>query len=79
MCANWGITRARDETGGPHRDPAAMMPGRKTTRAQSRERYIAAERGRNQQARNARKEVMQAHYFNRLIGAPEPNEEPPPF
>jgi hypothetical protein len=56
-----------------------MMPRRKTTRAQNHERYIGAERDRNQQARNARKDAMQAHYFSRPIGTRDANEEPPPF
>ena len=55
-------------------DRAVLMPRRKTTRAQNRAKYIAAERGRNRERRRAR--------HGALFGpAPPPDDggEPPPF
>ena len=61
------------------KDPRVMMPRRKTTRAQNRARYLAAERARNQKLREARRQAWEASHFGGAAPPPEQDDEPPPF
>jgi hypothetical protein len=45
------------------RDPRVMMPRRKTTRAENRARYLAAERARNHKLRQAGRKAWEQAYF----------------
>jgi len=55
-------------------DKTAMMPRRKTTRAQNRAHYIAAERKRNRNAREQRSKTSALALHNT-----DADEDPPPF
>jgi hypothetical protein len=56
----------------------AMMPLRKTTRAQNRARHIATERRHIRQDRQAERRERQAAYFGRAPPG-DSDDEPPPF
>lgn len=61
----------------------ARMPRRRRTRAQNRARYLAAERKRNRDTRQARKAArraaFEATYFPRIPPGTNPDDDPPPF
>jgi hypothetical protein len=72
--ARHSTTKATETTG----DRTVLMPRRKTTRAENRARYIAAERARNERAREARRR----HVYAELLGHAPPSDgddDPPPF
>ena len=56
----------------------AMMPLRKTTRAENRARHIATERRHNRQDRQAERRERQAAYFGPAPPG-DSDDEPPPF
>ncbi len=60
----------------PTGDRTVMMPRRNATRAESRARYIAAERARNRKLRNPREWV---DIWDIASRPPHPDDEPPPF
>ena len=74
LCAPTGqlppVELADDRCG----DKAAMMPLRKTTRAQNRAHHIAAERKRNRNAREQRSKTSALALHNT-----DADEDPPPF
>jgi hypothetical protein len=64
-----------DRTG----DRTVMMPRRNATRAESRARYVAAERARNRKLREARNRPKWLDIWDSASRPPNPDEEPPPF
>ena len=80
LCTPTGDLATDDATkAGRRGDPRVMMPRRKTTRAQNRARYLAAERARNQKLREARRQAWEASHFGGAAPPPEQDDEPPPF
>jgi Domain of unknown function (DUF222) len=59
-------------------DPRAMMPRRKTTRAENRAKYLTAERARNTKLRQARRKAFEEAYFGCAPPAAD-DDDPPPF
>ena len=60
-------------------DPRVMMPRRKTTRAENRARYLAAERARNYKLRQARRKAWEQAYFASPSAPSDGDDDPPPF
>jgi hypothetical protein len=60
-------------------DPRVMMPRRKTTRAENRARYLAAERARNHKVRQARRKAWEQAYFASASPPSDEDDDLPPF
>jgi len=60
-------------------DPRAMMPRCKTTRAENRAKYLAAERARNAKLREARRKAWEEVYFPTPSPTDGDDDDPPPF
>ncbi|MGZ4513626.1 MAG: hypothetical protein ACXVX5_02700 [Mycobacterium sp.] len=60
-------------------DPRVMMPRRKTTRAENRAKYLAAERARNKRLREARRKAWREVYFPTIAASDSDDDDPPPF
>ena len=60
-------------------DPRVMMPRRKTTRAENRAKYLAAERARNKKLREARRKAWREVYFPTIAASDSDDDDPPPF
>ncbi len=60
-------------------NPRVMMPRRKTTRAENRAKYLAAERARNQKLREARRKAWLEAYFPTVAPSDTDDDDPPPF
>ena len=56
-----------------------MMPRRKTTRAENRAKYLAAERARNKKLREARRKAWREIYFPTIAACDSDDDDPPPF
>jgi hypothetical protein len=80
LCVPTGPLPLPDEARADRRgDPTAMMPLRKTTRAENRAKRIQAERRYNRQVREALQQARQTPQQAVDHGPAPPDDDPPPF